>query len=243
MKRSERQHLKENELTHVFAEAGQTLAERQRTFGTIGAIVLVLAVIAGGYWAWQTRNETRAQMIMLEAQTVVQSPVQATKPDASGKVAQAPGSYPTINARAEAALEKFMQAANEYPSTNAGIAARYYAASALSMLGRYPDAAMRYQEVADRAGASSFYGRMARLGAVESLVQAKQYDQAIAKAQALADANDELLPRDAMLMELGRAYAAAGKKTEAKQTFDQVLKEFPESAFADEAKGLLASVT
>ncbi len=84
---------------------------------------------------------------------------------------------------------------------------------------------------------------MAQLGVVEAQLQAKQYDQAIAKAQALANANDDSLPRDAMLMELGRAYAAAGKKTEAKQTFDKVLAEFPTSPLADEARALLTTVT
>ena len=243
MKRSERHRLKENELSHAFNEATAKLAERQRTFTVAGAIVVVVALAAGGYWAWHTRAETRAQVMLTEGLTIVRSPVEPPKPDANGKVAQLPGTYPTINARAEAALQKFTQAANEYPSTNAGIAARYYAASALSMLGRPAEAVTRYQEVVDRAGTNNFYGRMAQLGAIGAHVQAKQYDQAIAKAQALANANDDSLPRDATLMELGRAYAAAGKKTEAKQTFDKVLTEFPESSFADEAKTLITTVT
>ena len=54
-----------------------------------------------------------------------------------------------------------------------------------------------------------------------------------AAAQALVNNTaDETLPRDAMLMELGRVYAAAGKKTEAKQTFDKVLADFPDSAYS-----------
>ena len=84
---------------------------------------------------------------------------------------------------------------------------------------------------------------MAQLGLIETLVQAKQYDQAIAKAQALASANDDALPRDAVLMELGRAYAAAGKKNDAKQTFDKVVSEFPDSAFSEEAKAQIADLT
>jgi TolA-binding protein len=218
------------------------VAERQRTFALVAGVVVVVALAAGGYWAWHTRTETRAQVMLGQALTVVQSPVEAPKPGADGKVAQLPGTYPTINARAEAALQKFTQVATEYPSTKAGIAARYYAASALSMLGRHPEAVTRYQEVVDRAGTKNFYGRMAQLGTIEAQVQARQFDQAIAKAQALANANDESLPRDAMLMELGRAYAAAGKKQEAKQTFDKVLTEFPTSSFAEEAKAAASNL-
>jgi tetratricopeptide (TPR) repeat protein len=243
MKRSERHRLKENELSHAFSEASSKIAERQRTFGLVGAVVLAVAIIGVGYWAWHTRTENRAQAMLGEALTVVQSPVEAPKPNADGKVQQLPGTYPTINARAEAALQKFMQVADDYPSSSAGLAARYYAAAALSMLGRPTEAVTRYQEVADRAGSRNFYGRMAQLGVIEAHVQSKQYDQAIAKAEALANASDESLPRDAMLMELGRAYAAAGKKTEAKQTFDKVVKEFPESSFVDEARSQLESLT
>ena len=36
---------------------------------------------------------------------------------------------------------------------------------------------------------------------------------------------------------------AEGKKAEAKQTFDKVLAEFPESPFVDEAKALLTTLT
>ena len=243
MKRSERHRLKENELSHAFSEATARLAERQRTFGLVGGIVLAALLVVGGYWAWHTRAENRAQAMLGEALMVVQSPVEAPAPDANGKVAQVAGTYPTVNARAEAALTKFMQVANDYPSTSAGIAGRYYAAAALSMLGRPSEAVTRYQEVVDRAGAKNFYGRMAQLGVIEAHVQSKQFDQAIAKAEALANASDEALPRDAMLMELGRAYAAGGKKTEAKQTFDKVVKEFPESPFVDEAKSQLAALT
>ncbi|MCM3879020.1 MAG: tetratricopeptide repeat protein [Vicinamibacterales bacterium] len=242
MKGTERHKLKENELSHVLSEAATRLAENRAKFGPIVALVLVVALGAGGYWAWNTRNETRAQLLLSDALAVIQSPVEEPKP-VNGKVTQAPGTYPTVSARAEAALVKFAAVHDAYPSTTSGIAARYYAASALAMLGRSGEAATRFQEVVDRAGTNVFYGRMAQLGRIEAQLQAKQFDQAIGAAQALANNADETLPRDAVLMELGRVYAAAGKKTEAKQTFDKVVAEFPESPYADEAKQLLTTLT
>jgi TolA-binding protein len=174
--------------------------------------------------------------MLSDATAVMQSPVAELKPGAK----PAAGSYPTIQARAEAALTKFGEVFNAYPSTRAGIAARYYAGAALAMLGKHQEAATRYQEVADRAGAGDFYGRMARLGSVEANAQAKQFDKAISAAQALvSDTSDQTMPRDALLMELGRVQAAAGKKAEAKQTLDKVIADFPESAYMDEAKQLL----
>ena len=243
MKGTERHRLKENELSHILNEASARFTENR---GKVGAIVLGIVLVAlgaVGYWAWNTHTQTLAQVMLTDALAIVQSPVEEPKP-VNGKPTQTPGTYPTIAARAEAALVKFTETYNAYPSTRSGIAARYYAASALAMLGRYPDAAARYQEVVDRAGAKEFHGRMAQFGKIEAQLQAKQFDQAIAAAQVLANnTTDDSLPRDAVLMELGRVYAAAGKKTEAKETLDKVVAEFPESPYADEAKQLITTLT
>jgi predicted negative regulator of RcsB-dependent stress response len=239
MKRTERHHLKENELTHVLGGAAARIRDNRRTAGQVILIVALFLLGALGYWGWKTRTETRAQLLLSDAIAIVQAPVEETKPGAKPR----PGSYPTIPARAEASVAKFAEVYNAYPSTKAGIAARYYAAAALAMLGRPEEAAARYQEVVDRAGTDEFYGRMARLGVIQANAQAKQYDRAISEAQALVNTTDESMPRDALLMELGRVQAAAGKKTEAKQTLDRVIKEFPESAYIEEARQLLATGT
>jgi TolA-binding protein len=240
MRGSERHRLKENELSHVLEDATARLQEHRRTVMMGAGAVLLVLVVGLGYWAWTTRSANRAQAMLGDAIVIMQSPVEETKPGAKPGVT----GYPTVNARAEAALAKFAEVYNAYPSTDAGIASRYYAASALAMLGRHAEAAARFQETVDRAGANSFYGRMARLGVVETNAQAKQYDEAISVAQALVNnTSDDTIPRDALLMELGRVQAAAGKKTEAKQTLDKVIADFPGSPYVEEAKRMLAELT
>jgi TolA-binding protein len=240
MKGSERHRLKENELSHMLTDAGARLQENQRTFGLIGGAVALVLVAGIGYWAWTTRSQNRAQAMLGDAIVVMQSPVEEPKAGAKPGVT----SYPTVQARAEAALSKFAEVYNAYPSTPAGIASRYYAASALSMLGRHTDAAALFQETVERAGENSFYGRMARLGVVDANSQAKKYDEAITAAQALVNNTaDDTRPRDALLMELGRVQAAAGKTAEAKQTLDKVIADFPGSPYIEEAKKMLAELT
>jgi TolA-binding protein len=240
MKGSERHRLKENELSHVLGDAAARLQENRSKLGLIGGAVVLVLVAAIGYWAWTTRSENRAQTLLGDAIVIMQAPVEEPKPGAK----PTPTGYATVQARAEAALAKFAEVYNSYPSTDAGIAARYYAASALAMLGRHAEAAARFQETVDRAGENSFYGRMARLGVVEANAQAKKFDEAITAAQALVNnTNDDTMPRDALLMELGRVQAAAGKKAEAKQTLDKVIAEFPDSPYIEEAKRMLAELT
>lgn len=242
MKTSERHHLKENGLSHALSEASARLAQNQRTFGIAVGVLLLILVAGGGYWAWHIRDEGRAQVILNDAVAIVQAPIEAAKPGNAGSPQQTPGTYPSVQVRAEAALGKFNEVAGSYPSTKAGISARYFAASALAMLGRHAEAVTAYQEVVDRAGAGNFYGRMAQLGVIEASTQAKQFDQAITRAQSLVNnTTEDLIPRDALLMELGRVYVAAGKTAEAKETLDKVIAEFPESVYIDEAKRLLAN--
>ena len=240
MKASERHRLKENELSHVLGDASSRLQQNRGKVGIAAGILALVLLVAIGYWAWTTRNENRAQVLLGDAIVVMQAPVEDPKPGAKPGVT----SYPTIQARAEAALTKFAAVYDAYPSTDAGIAARYYAASALAMLGRHAEAAARFQETVDRAGENSFYGRMARLGVIEANTQAKKYDEAITAAQALVNnTSDDTIPRDALLMELGRVQVAAGRKAEAKQTLDKVIADFPESPYVEEAKRMIAELT
>jgi TolA-binding protein len=100
-------------------------------------------------------------------------------------------------------------------------------------LGRTKDAIEQYQQVIDRAG-SDIYGDMGRLGLAEAQMQAQQYDAAINQYRDLSTKTN--LPTDAILMQLGRAYAAAGRKAQAQQTFQRILDEFPQSQYAQLAK-------
>ena len=77
---------------------------------------------------------------------------------------------------------------------------------------------------------------MARLGEADARLLAKEYDQAIAVYKELGERKDGPLPADGVLMQLGRAYVAAGKTAEAKQTFTRVVDEFPDSPYSAEAR-------
>jgi TolA-binding protein len=148
---------------------------------------------------------------------------------------QQPGTFQTEQAKLEAALPKFVDAAGRYPNTEAGIAARYHEASILASLGRHGEAEQRYQEVVDKAG-TSLYGRTARLGLADVRVSLGKYDLAIKTYQELATDSNSQLPLDGVLMQLGRAYMKAGKKNEAAHAFTRVVEEFPQSLYAADAR-------
>jgi tetratricopeptide (TPR) repeat protein len=195
-------------------------------------VVVVVAIVL---WRQQVDNKSRA--LLAEAMTIEQAPV--AQPPAPGQTTPPPaqpGAYPTEQAKEEAALQKYKAAADAYPSSAAGIAARYHAAAMLSLLGRNSDAVKQYQEVLDRVGSSSLYGEMAKLGIADVDAASGQYDKAIATYNELASGKDGKLPVEGVLMQLARTYQEKGSAADARRTYQRIVDEFPQSPYAAAAK-------
>ena len=235
MKRAERHHLKENELQRLALAARHIYVDRKRETTALLVGVAVLAVIAGGYFLWSERLQSRAHALLAAAMVVQEARVSPPGTPAAA------GSYPTERARMQAAAAKFKAAADAYPSTDAGIYARYQEAVDQVGLGNLAAATAAYQEIIRRQG-DSVYGQMARLGLAEVQALAGQYDQAINTFKEMAQRKDGPLPIDGILMQLGRTYREAGKPADAQQTFNRIVQEFPESPFNQEAKRELDSL-
>jgi TolA-binding protein len=243
MKSQERHKLKENEFARTVVHAREMLAGRQRDITWAAAVIVGLLAIAGGYVWWQQSNAGRGTELLATALAVYEAPVVPVAAPAPGSPApvQQPGTYATEQSKLEAALPKFIEAADKYPSTPAGIAARYHAASILASLGRFSEAEQRFQEVVTKAG-TSLYGRTGRLGLAEVQVAQKKYDNAITIYTEMSRDTSSQMPVDVVLMQLGRACALAGRKEEAVRAFTRVTEEFPTSLYAADAKRELEDV-
>ncbi len=240
MKRTERHHLKSNELASTVQRATETLSRyrRQLTWG-LGLVALVLLSVAG-YTVWRERNNRQAAAMLADALAVMQARVVAP---AEGSATPAPevGTYPSDRARREAALPKFMAAAEAHPDTQMGIAARYHAAALLASLGRTEEAETRYAEVIERAQ-GKLYGEMARMGRAEVQATAGKYDEAIATWQGLAGSPTGDVPVDAVLVQLARTCEMAGKRDEARKAYQRVIEEFSESPYVPDARQALEAL-
>jgi len=237
MKSKERHKLKENEFARTVAHASDLFQTRGRDMVTLTVVIVVALVLAGGFAWWRQSRNAKANALLASALSVEEAPVIAPTAPAPGSPipVQQAGTYATEQAKLEAALPALMKAADAYPNSDAGITARYHAAGILASLGRYPEAEQRYQEVVDKAG-SRVYGRTARLGLADVQVLQGKYDNAIKIYQEAATDSKSQLPLDGVLMQLGRAYLKAGKKTEAAHAFTRVVEEFPQSAYAADAR-------
>ena len=237
MKSTERHKLKENEFARTVAKARTVMEQRQGDITKTVIIVVLVLAGAGLYLWWKTSANAKANAAFAEALATYEMPVVAPEPPKPGSPAPVPrpGTFQSQRDKLEASLPKFLAAANAYPNSTAGIAARFHGAGILAELGRHAEAEQRYKEVVDKAG-GAIYGTTARLGMAEAQVAQAKYDSAIAIYSELSRDTNSPLPLDSVLMHLGRAYARAGKNEEAVRSFTRVVEEFPQSAYAADAR-------
>jgi hypothetical protein len=237
MKTAERHRLKHNEVADTLQDVLANVQSNRRLI-VIGLVVILVLISSVGAWTYyRGQRNGKASALLGEAMVVADAPVMdpATAPPGQKPAPPQSNTFPTERARLEAAFPKFLAAANAYPDTIAGIAARYHAAATLAALGRQAEAKQRYAEVVER-DSRGIYGKMARLAQAELNVRDKQFDQAIGTLRELSLDTKGDVPVDAVLSQLGAAYLAAGKKTEAQQTFQRITTEFAASPYAADAR-------
>ncbi len=248
MKRKERHHLKENDLAQTLVAARQAVEARRGMLTGILLAALLGAVVIGGIVVWQQEDDARAEQMLADAMVTFNARVipAGTTPAQPGEVPAAAtlgaaGSYATEAAKLNASLPKLKATADAYPETDAGITARYHYASSLAALGKHAEAIQEFDAVMSRAGSNSLYGRMAQMGKADTQARAGQLNDAIAAWKSLASSTDDDLPKDAILMELGKAYQASGNQEEARKAFTQLVDEHPTSPYSAEARAALGS--
>jgi predicted negative regulator of RcsB-dependent stress response len=240
MKTSERHRLKENEFAQAVGQARGWLDEHRTALLTSLAVIVLAGGGYLGFRAWQDRVEGQAAavlaqgMVIRDAQIAPPRPPAGTTNDPTNTGGQAPGTYPTQQAKLEGALEKFKAAADTYPNTRSGQMARLHQADTLARLGRTDEALAQYDQVI--GAGHPLLATSARLGKASAQLVTGQYDPAIATLKDLSEQADSRLPKDGLLMELARAYRLAGRTEEARKTLTQVVEQHAESPFASEAK-------
>ena len=239
MKADHRHQLKQNEFAIRVAKATELLAtHRDRiVIGTVAVIGIVIALSV--YSWWSGRAAAQAEALLAAAMQTYDAPI-VPAPTVPGATQQA-GTYPTEQARSEAALTAFQNVIAQYPSTAAATAARYHHAASLAAVGRFAEAEKGYQATIDAAG-DSLFGATAKLGQAEALIAANEFDRGLKVLEDLAANRDGILPVDGVLMQLARGYQKAGKPADARTAFKRVVDEFPDSLYVPQARTELAKL-
>jgi predicted negative regulator of RcsB-dependent stress response len=245
MKTKHRRELKENDFARLIRETSEWVQPRTSQITAVIVGLIVVAVAVFGFSTWRNREQNQGQDLLAQAMVVLNTavvPVTATTQPGEAPAAAsigATGTFSTEEQKLNSAIPKLRAAADTYPDAQAGITARYHLASSLAALGKEKDAIAQYDEVMKHAGADSLYGRMAQMGKADAQTENGDVDAAIASWQALQAKKDSNIPQDAILMQLARAYQTKGDAAKARDTFNNIVTNFPDSPYvADARKGL-----
>jgi tetratricopeptide (TPR) repeat protein len=194
----------------------------------LGALILVVvAGLAGAGYAWHSSQEAKARAAYAEAMELV------------GR-AQAPEAPAAARESAAAALEALV--ATHGRSSVVPLAA-YHLGNLRYAAGQYAQARGAY-EVAIAKGATAATRLMSGLGIAYTWEAEKDYGKAQATLQAaLADRNPKDFLYDELLMDMARVQELAGNRDAARETYQRLLKDVPDSRRADDVRSRIATLS
>jgi len=194
-------------------------------------VVLIILAVALGYGGWRfyiDRQTVEASVALDAGMKAYQARISAA-PDPSDP---SEPFFPDEPARAQDALQKFMKVADKYPSTNPGRLARYYAAICLEDLERQNQALEELKKIS--GSSDKELAAMAQYQMAIIYARTGKTDDAVKTFRAVADKQSALVPRPLVLLELAGVLRNSNPK-EAANIYQQIKKEFPDTAIADRA--------
>jgi tetratricopeptide (TPR) repeat protein len=198
---------------------------RRWALPAVAGVVLVVA-IAVGATMWHRSQEARGEAALASATGLVQ---QATAPDAP----------PDARDKAIAALDAVLR---DHPRFSGAGQAAYQLGNLRYAAGAYAQARGAYELALAKGGPPSLRA-LSALGIGYTWEAEKDYARAAAAYDAALKAMPDktFLYEDALLA-LARAQELAGKRAEAAETYQRLLKEVPNTRRADDLKTRLATL-
>ncbi len=217
MDNATKRSLKKPDQFVALTETGVHWAGEHRQKTIIGALTLVIVVIAivGGYSLFERRSSAAATAFgdaMQIYQTPVASPTQLTPPGMK--------TYASAKERAAAAQAQFTQVASQYSLTKSGKLAGYFAGLTEMEQGQNGPA-----EKAFKKAASSWDSGLAALGksSLAQLYQQTNRDaQAIDLYKDLAKGDAATFPPTLAQLQLAELYQSQGKTEDARKIYAQI---------------------
>ena len=234
MKSIERHKLKENEFARTVAQAREVLDARKRTL-TIALIVArrgpsrpSAATCGGGRPA--TRRERAARLGARRLRRAGRADRRA-RARAAPRRCRRPERSPPSRRSSRPRCRSSARRPTATRTPRRAWSRSYHLAGILAALGHYPEAEQRYPGSRQQGRPQHLRPHRAP-GAGRRAGRAGQVRHRDHDLHGAEPRHESQIPVDSVLMQLGRAYARAGRKEEAARTFDRIVQEFPQSLYA-----------
>lgn len=230
-----RKELKQDKIRDSIEQGAEAVYSHGRLTGVILLAALVVGGAFGGWKIYSDRKSVEASAAFDAATKVFVARIRA-----AGETSE-PGevTYSDEVSRAQDAAAKFTAVADKYPSTNPGKLARYYAALTLEDLGQHNQALEVLKKL--DTGKDKELAAMAQFQMAIISSRAGKSADAIKILRSLADKPSVLVSRPMVLLELASELRQTNPQ-EAAGVYQQLKKEFPDSAIAEAADRGLDSI-
>lgn len=223
-----RKELKQDKIHDAFEHGAEAVYSHKQLAMVVLLVAVVVTAIYGGWSVYNERQTSAASAAFDVAMKAYSGHIGASADPAEPGEA----SYADEMARSNDAETKFSAVADKYPNTSPGRLARYYSALALKDLDKQNQALEQLKKIS--AGSDKELASMAQYQTAVLYSRTGKTDDAIKIFRALADKPSVFVPRPLALLELASTLRQTNPK-EAAGVYEQVKKEFPESAISEEA--------
>jgi predicted negative regulator of RcsB-dependent stress response len=200
--------------TDKFAlEVGHTVdffEEHRQDLIRYGVIAAVVLAIAAGIYFYRSHQHAAREQALTQALQVLESPVGAPSP--SGGT-----TYPTEQARDEAAAKSLAGVAAKYSGSSEGSVAEYTLACMAADQGRMAEAEKRFKDVVDSGDKQ--YASLARLSLAQIYFSTDRVSQGEELLRKLVDSPTIFVSKDEATIALARGLART-KPAEARKLLD-----------------------
>jgi predicted negative regulator of RcsB-dependent stress response len=230
-----RKELKQDKVRETFEHGAEAVLSHTR----IASFALIVVVIIGtAYLGWRfysDRQNNQAQVLLDDAMRVFSAPIAATgQPALPGEL-----TYADPAKRAEDAEVKFAAAAAKYPNTKPGKLSRYYSALCLMDMDKLNQASEELNKL--NAHSDKELSALAEFQKALIAERTGKTDDAARILRTLSTSGSILVPKPLVLLELAGLLRSSNPK-EASNIYEQLKKDYPNSAIVDEADRGLQSV-
>jgi tetratricopeptide (TPR) repeat protein len=225
VKRSERHHLKQDELVSGLGQATSWFQAHRNNVVNGLLVVLGAGLLLGGIYVYRMRKSEEARAALAGALEQYHGQVGA-ETGAGSTPANAPR-FGTAEEKYRAALQAFEKVAADFGSYDQGRQARYYVGLCQLQLGDLEAAEKSLSEL--RSGKRDLLYYLASKATAAVATERGNHAAAADIYRPLVDDEKTPLPKDHLLFELAKAEERAGNRDQARQYYDRMLAEFPES--------------
>jgi tetratricopeptide (TPR) repeat protein len=228
VKRTERHHLKQDELVSGLGHATHWFQEHRANVVNGVLVALGAGLLLGGIYIYRTRKSQEARGLLAEGLKQYHGEVGSGASEPSGGP-----KFATAEERYRAALASLEKVANDFSRYEAGRQARYYTGLCQAGLKDFEGAERSLQSLRSRDRDLLYYLASKALASVA--IERGNHAAAAEIYRPLVEDAQNPLPKDYLLFELARAEERAGNLEQARQYYDRMVAEHPQSQLRGDA--------